>query len=115
MTAKPPIFPIVSNHAILRFLERVHGVDVESVRKRILTPLVIEAVKAGATRITVEGVRFIIKNGVIVTAWEGEDVRRKSYKVRKGQDKGKASPRDDARAQIAEREEGDEDGYAEAD
>ena len=98
----PPILPVVSNHAILRFLERVYGVDVESVRKRILTPTVAAAVKAGARRIKVEGMTFVIENGVIVTAWEGEDARRKRYKVRKGQQRGKPSPRDDGREQAEE-------------
>lgn len=105
---KPPVMPVVSNHAILRFLECVYGVDVEAVRKRILTPMVAAAVIAGAKRIKVEGMTFVIENGVIVTAWEGEDERRKRYKVRKGQAKGKAPPRDDAREQIAEREEDEE-------
>jgi hypothetical protein len=102
----PPVFPIVSNHALLRFLERVDGVDVEGARARIMTPSVIAAIKAGAVRITVEGVRFVIKNGVIVTAWDGEDERRKRRKVRKSdRRRGRDLPVEDVRAQLRECEE----------
>lgn len=58
----------VSDHAILRFLERKYNLDVSSIREGILTKDVKTAIEKGATKFKVDGIDFIIKNNVIVTS-----------------------------------------------
>lgn len=59
----------LSDHAILRYLERVEKVDVEAVRKKILTGQLKEfvAVVGNNGKFPIKGGKAIIKNGVIVT------------------------------------------------
>jgi hypothetical protein len=59
--------PGISDHALLRFIERILGIDVDALRGRILTQGVVAAIKAGASAVEVEGVKFVVKRGVIVT------------------------------------------------
>lgn len=67
---RPALEPRVSDHALLRFIERALGVDIDAVRDRIMSPVVRDALSAGATAVTVEGIRFVARDGVIVTAVE---------------------------------------------
>jgi len=62
--------PTVSDHALLRWLQRRYGVDVEAERRKIDT-LCDNAIRAGAKTIKVEGVQFVIKNGRVITTLEG--------------------------------------------
>lgn len=56
----------VSDHAVLRYLERVAGVDVEGLRARIWKQTRSAAAnKCSST--TVGGIRFEIRDGIIVT------------------------------------------------
>ena len=57
----------VSDHAVVRYLERRYGFDFEDVRDEILTPAVRSAVNAGATGVSVEGGTFKIQGRTIVT------------------------------------------------
>lgn len=57
----------VSDHAILRYLERAKGIDVEAVRAHILA-LCKPAMAAGATALRSEGVQFqFSRTGAVVT------------------------------------------------
>lgn len=57
---------IVSDHAVLRFLERECGLDVESLRGAIAA--VTERGSAlGAPIVKVGGARFVLVDGVVVT------------------------------------------------
>lgn len=38
--------PTVTEHALLRYIERTYGVDLEEIRKTILTPTTVSAIKA---------------------------------------------------------------------
>lgn len=70
--AQSSAVPIVSEHALLRYIERIHGIDIEEVRKRILTPTTIQAarvVKSGAFPLECGG-RAVIKNNTIVSIVE---------------------------------------------
>lgn len=49
----------VSDHALIRWLERVHGVDMEYFRNQILL-IVDEAAQAGALSITIDGFCYLI-------------------------------------------------------
>jgi hypothetical protein len=59
--------PRVSLHALLRYLERGKGVDVEGARREILTPAVAQAIRRGATGFILNGLRFIVRKGVVMT------------------------------------------------
>lgn len=62
--------PIVTDHALLRYLERYLQVDMEAVRASILTPSVVEAIRCGATAVhcPAEGMTLIVSEaGAIKT------------------------------------------------
>jgi len=66
--------PVVTEHAILRFLERGMGMDMEDIRNQILTPDVRSALGSGLD-VTIgisQGCRAIIKGGVVVSVIGGE-------------------------------------------
>lgn len=75
--------PRVSDHAVLRFLERVRGLDVEAVRAEILTPEIAMAIKAGAVAVTIKGLRFPVKEGCIVTVLTENIARSRNSSARK--------------------------------
>jgi phage baseplate assembly protein gpV len=50
----------VSDHAVLRYLERAHRLDVEAVRRH-LAGLTVTAVRLGAIAVTVENVKLVLK------------------------------------------------------
>ena len=92
---KPSPEPRVSDHALLRYVERVIGVDTEALRAEILTDGVRAALKSGATGVTINGVKFIAKDGVIVTTLD-QSMRPKRRTKRGWRDL------DDMDAQLAE-------------
>lgn len=57
--------PDVSDHAVLRYLERVMEFDIDSVRRRVQE--ICAGAGIGATTIRAEGADFIVKNNVVVT------------------------------------------------
>lgn len=58
----------VSDHAVLRLLERRLGVDTDIVRNFIAKEMAV-AVKAGACSATIDGIAFQVRNGVVTTCW----------------------------------------------
>lgn len=58
--------PHVTDHAVLRFLERVHGVDVEAARRHIAGRCTNGNSK-GAVGVLADGVRYVIRNSCVVT------------------------------------------------
>lgn len=65
--------PRVSDHAMLRLLERVGGFDVEKLRQQVLSPERKAAIKAGASSIRFDKHRLIVKGGTVVTVL-GDDM-----------------------------------------
>ena len=61
---------IVSDHAVVRYLERVQGFDIDAVREAIVTPEVEKAIELGATKVRSNGVEYRIKCGMIATIIE---------------------------------------------
>lgn len=61
--------PRVSDHAVLRFLQRKYGFDVEAVRQKI-DAMAGPAIKAGALTLKVDGVSFVLRGGRVVTTLE---------------------------------------------
>jgi hypothetical protein len=58
----------ISDHAVLRYLERVKGVDIAAVRAEMVTPALATADEFGApVLIGRHGERMIIREGIVVT------------------------------------------------
>lgn len=58
----------VSDHAVLRFLERHHGIDVEHVRA-LIGQCCERGVEAGAPVVRVGKARFLLRGRVVVTCY----------------------------------------------
>ena len=59
--------PSVTDHAILRMLERNYGFDTKSIVDQILSPDVRVAIKSGAQKFTKDGLEYVFKDGLVVT------------------------------------------------
>ena len=59
--------PVVSDHALVRYLERKYGFDSEAVRKEMLTPEVETAVRAGAAGCKSHGGTFKFRGMTVTT------------------------------------------------
>lgn len=59
----------ISEHAVLRYLERVKGIDVADIEKEILSPEILEMVKklGGNGTYPGNGYRIIMKNYTVTT------------------------------------------------
>ena len=57
---------IVSDHALIRWLERAHGIEMEDIRK-VLEEKVRPYAKAGCTRFVSDGLHFEFRGGRLVT------------------------------------------------
>lgn len=64
--------PVMTDHAVLRYMERVMGVDVDSIRNKIFEPGVQSVINGGASRVTIDGLTFIVRNKAVVTLYEGK-------------------------------------------
>jgi predicted nuclease with TOPRIM domain len=64
--------PELSDHALLRYFERVMGLDVEAAKKSLLTDDVKESILMGAKKIRKDGYQMRISNNIITTII-GED------------------------------------------
>lgn len=62
---KKPRHP-VTDHAVIRYLERVQGVDIEAIRRRI-GRVADQGVEAGANGVISGGFIYRIADGVVVT------------------------------------------------
>ncbi len=51
----------VSDHAILRYLERAHGLDVDAVRRHLAGRLVTGA-RLGAIGVTIDNVKLVLQH-----------------------------------------------------
>lgn len=68
MTTRKPI-PSVPDHAVIRYLERAKGVDIEAIREHI-RGVVRRGVEAGGDAVVAEGVKFVLRDNVVVTVME---------------------------------------------
>lgn len=66
MTRAPSSRVPVSDHAVLRWIERHGFVDVEAIRRQIYAET-REALHSGASRLTVNGTEYRMADGVVVT------------------------------------------------
>lgn len=61
---------IVSDHALIRYLERVEGIDMEVIKKKIVGPNVNKIKKMETGRIERECHTLVIENSTVVTIME---------------------------------------------
>lgn len=67
----------VSDHACIRYLERVYGIDMDAIRAEIASPVVQLAEGFGAgTVIGKHGARILIRDGVVTTVLPKRQGRR---------------------------------------
>ena len=59
--------PRVSDHAVIRYLEREYGFTFEDIREKLLTPFVLAAMDAGAEAVQLNGGTLKIKGRTVVT------------------------------------------------
>lgn len=57
----------VSDHAVLRYLEQVNGVDVEAVRRHIGRAVDVATAHEGASAVVANGIRFHLRDDTVVT------------------------------------------------
>lgn len=78
----------ISDHALLRYMERVQGIDVLKLKDDLLKryPTVGAALKSGATSITVDGISFVMKNGVVTSVIEGSTRHSRSTHLQREMD-----------------------------
>lgn len=57
----------VTDHAIVRYVERVHGIDLDEIREAILADGVYDAVCAGVSGIKKDGVEYVLADRRVVT------------------------------------------------
>lgn len=57
----------VSDHALVRYMERVMNLDLDSIRQQILTPERVSAIKAGAVEIIGGDCTLRCKNRTVIT------------------------------------------------
>ncbi|MBB4122936.1 hypothetical protein [Martelella radicis] len=62
---------LVSDHAVLRYIERRHGVDVEALRE-IIRDACREGVRYGASAVIDDGVKFVLEGDRVVTCLKRE-------------------------------------------
>ena len=56
----------VTDHAVLRYLERQHGLDVEAVRRHV-AGMAMNGAALGAVGVAIEGVRLVLAEEPAVT------------------------------------------------
>jgi len=59
--------PNVSDHALIRYCERVHGIDFDEMREAIMTENVKAAIRMGAKSVKANGITLRIAGSTIVT------------------------------------------------
>lgn len=57
----------ISDHAVIRYLERHYGFDFEKVRSEMMSPALETADAFGATFILSRGGKMVLREGVVVT------------------------------------------------
>lgn len=80
--AHDAMVPTISDHALLRYIERVCGVNVEDLKAELLTDAVVMAIKAGASAVKSPVGTMVIKGSTVVTFLDPE--MRPKRKTKRG-------------------------------
>jgi hypothetical protein len=59
----------VTDHAVLRYLERAHGLDVEAIRAH-LAGRALTGAQLGAAAVVVDGIKLVLRDTTVVTVIE---------------------------------------------
>lgn len=78
--ARDAMVPSISDHALLRYIERVHGIDIQALRQGLLTDNTVKAIKAGAAAVKTEECTLVIRDMTVVTVMV-EEKRPKPKKL----------------------------------
>ncbi len=84
-----PVDPSITDHAVLRYLERHYGFDFETVRTGLLSETVKLAARMGARSVKADGGKLILQGTRVVTF-----VPNRNDKVRSGKPKHRIRHRD---------------------
>jgi hypothetical protein len=57
----------VSDHALVRYLERAMGFNLNQIRDKMLSDTVRDAIEAGASGVSIDNVKFVVKDKTIIT------------------------------------------------
>ncbi|WP_262272827.1 hypothetical protein [Microvirga yunnanensis] len=90
----------ITDHALLRYVERVFKIDVDAVRRQILTDGVAKGIEHGASTITVNGIQFRVKDRSIVTVIRSD--QKTHRKKSKAHHRGRRPERDDINTHLAD-------------
>lgn len=80
-----PLPTHVSDHAVLRYLERVDGIDVAKVRQMIAA-ITKRGVDVGAQKIRCNGVSYYVRDGVITTVTRNPKKTKRARRMRPSDD-----------------------------
>ena len=59
--------PKITDHAVIRYLERVHNFSFEEIKSDLLSENVVFAIKSGAKAVKKDGYNLVIKGNSVVT------------------------------------------------
>ena len=62
----------VTDHAFVRIMERVHGINIDEMKGKCIPDRVKEACNLGAASIFIGGFTYIIKERKVITVVEGK-------------------------------------------
>ncbi|PVE25409.1 hypothetical protein DC522_05805 [Microvirga sp. KLBC 81] len=71
----------VSDHALLRYLERACGMEIEAMREE-LAGILSAIVRPGRQTIVRDGLRFIFRGNILTTVYQCETRERRPYRLR---------------------------------
>lgn len=77
--------PAITDHAVVRYLERVKGIDIEAARVEI-ADIVRRGVKLGAQSVLLDGMRYRLEGNFVVTVVE-KKIGGALPRMRQGEDK----------------------------
>lgn len=80
----------ITDHAFVRWLERVRGVDVEALKAEMLSETALAAIRCGATKVSCDGMDYQIKNGKVTTVMDTKpwaSTRQAKNRRRRGREK----------------------------
>lgn len=79
---KPTFSPKVTDHALVRFIERQHGMDIEAMKKAIVSPSVRMAALMGEGTVISDKVYIVVKDHTIVTCLPRVKDKKKAQRYR---------------------------------
>jgi len=58
----------VTDHALVRYIERVHGYNLDPIRQMLLSPAVVTACKLGSGNVILEGGhKAVVRDGKVIS------------------------------------------------